>query len=130
MTPIDLSKPVQTRRGEPVEILIKDSGDPFKPVVGVVLTHFGPKRLLAWDTHGRRQPLPPPGYPRARLTALDLVNVPPPEVVRYSRLSGDPENGGVKLGLWLKRPPKRLPTDTGVLKLTCVDGVPTKAEIV
>lgn len=124
---IDFSKPVQTKRGHSVEILSTNTGDPMNPVAGILSLNCG-KRLAGWKSDGTHR--------KMRITGSDAWNLqnvpppPPPEVVRFSKLSGDPEAGGVKLGLWRKKAPKLGPQDTGILKLTCVDGKPVSAEII
>lgn len=127
---IDLSKPLETRKGHAVTILTTESGDPKAPVVGVIETPVG-KRVAWWGSNGE-VPMPSFVSPHGRniLFLKGLRNKPEEPVVRYSRLSGDPENGGVRLGLWRKTQPKTKPTDTGILKLSCVDGIPVSAEII
>ena len=124
---IDFSKPVQTVRGDPVEILSTDTGDRNNPIAGIICGRFG-RKLSGWNAKGIHLRLRATG--RVDWNLQNVPPPPPPEVVRFSKLSGDPEAGGVKLGLWRKKAPKLGPQDTGILKLTCVDGKPTKAEVI
>jgi hypothetical protein len=65
---LDLSKPVQTRDGALVRIICTDA-TPTYPIVGV---RAGMVRC--WLAEGR--------FAQAE-TTLDLINVPPPEIVTY-----------------------------------------------
>lgn len=68
---LDLSKPVQTRRGEPVRILCTDA-ELISPVIGLVQGTV--QRLSSWSLTGR--------YVSAYESPSDLINVPPKPVER------------------------------------------------
>lgn len=65
MKPLDLTKPLQTRDGQPVTILTTERPDSLHPVVG--MTNAG--LILTYTTQGKV-------YSCGREHELDLMNVP------------------------------------------------------
>jgi hypothetical protein len=111
---LDLSKPVQTQDGYPVRIICTDA-TPDYPIVGVV-NHPRGKVVRCWPNHGM-------------VGGCNLINVPPPEVHSWLNVyqtfipcewsTQEQANKNVIHDCWLCR-----------LKITRVDGVVTKVEIV
>lgn len=71
----DLTKPVQTRKGQAVRIIATDAKDAKYPVIGLRMTEEGGESTESWTVDGIFQV-------GASWRDLDLVNVPE-KLVRY-----------------------------------------------
>ena len=76
---LDLSKPVQTKRGHPVRILATDVKGPY-PIVGIVNSHldYPASYIEAWTLNGRWGCSPIIGE-----GAYDLINVPSKKITMW-----------------------------------------------
>ena len=76
MSKLDLTKPVQTREGDPVRILCTDRQS-NRPLVGLV-TKDSCEVVRSWSTSGR--------FYSDEYHPLDLINVPPKPVKYYGHV--------------------------------------------
>lgn len=79
MTKLDLTKPVQTREGDPVRIICTDRKGEY-PIVGLVLSDHGDGHevVRAWPIDGQ--------FYSKNMQHLDLINVPPKPVKCYTHV--------------------------------------------
>lgn len=73
MTKLDLTKPVQTREGDPVRIICTDRKGEY-PIIGLITSDNGNghEDVRAWPIDGQ--------FHSKNMQRLDLINVPPKPV--------------------------------------------------
>ena len=114
--PVDLTKPVQTSDGRPVEILRLNRVHPNYPVVALITQPDGSQDTATYTAHGNTYVSSTSPHPN------DLVNVPP-KVLSESYFNVY-RAGGVGSMFSTAQAAKReaSPSAVGIFKLTTFDG--------